>query len=223
MQALCTALIGNTTSPFSLDPNNFLGGRGDGVILQLSSGNRALRSEEGKTWTLGMVLRSPFEHPLVSGATLAIDWYKVEDHRRDLDDHGPVDAMTCASTAMARATRPTRSTIRTASAATSSATRPTARPQAGELDQYQNLGIIDTSGIDINLNWRAALADMGLASLPGALSLNVSFTKLFEFKAQEFVSWLDAGERQDAGAWRPVRLAHGDHGALLDTVAGTWA
>ena len=72
-QALCAALIGNTTTPFSADPNNYTGGRADGVILQISSGNRDLESEEGETWTLGTVLRSPFEHPLLSGTTLAID------------------------------------------------------------------------------------------------------------------------------------------------------
>src|SRR5690606_19485948 len=35
--------------------------------------------------------------------------------------------------------------------------------------------------------------DMGMASLPGFLSLNVSYTKLFEFKAQEFAG----GETQE--------------------------
>ncbi len=38
----------------------------------------------------------------------------------------------------------------------------------------------------MNLNWRAALADIGLASVPGRVSANIAFTKLFSFKAQEF-------------------------------------
>src|SRR5690606_29619999 len=65
VQALCEAIIGNTTSDFSADPNSYQGGRTDGVQLQITSGNRALQSEEGKTWTLGAVVRSPFTHPLL--------------------------------------------------------------------------------------------------------------------------------------------------------------
>src|SRR5690606_30006901 len=75
---LCEAIIGNTTSDFSADPNSYQGGRTDGVQLQITSGNRALQSEEGKTWTLGAVVRSPFTHPLLAGSTLAVDWYQVE-------------------------------------------------------------------------------------------------------------------------------------------------
>ncbi len=54
------------------------------------------------------------------------------------------------------------------------------------LSQYQNLGTIKTDGVDVNLNWRAALEDIGLASLPGRVSANIAFTRLFSFEAQEF-------------------------------------
>jgi len=39
---------------------------------------------------------------------------------------------------------------------------------------YQNLGIILTSGLDVNLLWRAALADLGMQRLPGALSVDMA-------------------------------------------------
>ncbi len=51
---------------------------------------------------------------------------------------------------------------------------------------YLNLGLIQTSGVDANVNWRTALADIGLGSVPGNFSVNLSVTKLFEYKAQEF-------------------------------------
>jgi outer membrane receptor protein involved in Fe transport len=46
--------------------------------------------------------------------------------------------------------------------------------------------LIQTSGLDVNVAWRAGLADIGMESMPGNLSVNIGFTKLFEFKAQEF-------------------------------------
>ncbi|MBK9251521.1 MAG: TonB-dependent receptor [Proteobacteria bacterium] len=186
VQALCTALIGNSTSTFSLDPNNYLEGRGDGVILQLSSGNRALRSEEGKTWTLGVVLRSPFENPVVSGATLALDWYKV----KITDAISTITASSSYDLCFNRdgQSNPTYS-LDDPNGVCRNLIRDETNGAAGQvLSQYQNLGIIRTSGIDANLNWRADVADLGLESIPGALSLNVSYTKLFEFKAQEYAT-----------------------------------
>src|SRR5690606_23613386 len=73
VQALCSAIIGTGTSEFDADPDNFVGdGRADGGEIELRSGNIDLESEEGKTYTIGMVLRSPFDHPAASGLTLAV-------------------------------------------------------------------------------------------------------------------------------------------------------
>jgi hypothetical protein len=38
----------------------------------------------------------------------------------------------------------------------------------------------------VNLNWRAMLSDLGLASLPGGVGLNLSYNKLFDYKAQDY-------------------------------------
>ena len=40
-------------------------------------GNPNLESEKAKTYTAGVVLRSPFEHPLLSRFTATVDWYKI--------------------------------------------------------------------------------------------------------------------------------------------------
>ncbi|MEJ1963168.1 MAG: TonB-dependent receptor [Gammaproteobacteria bacterium] len=184
VQALCAAIIGNNTSEFSLDPNNYVGGRGDGVILQQSSGNRDLKSEEGKTYTLGVVLTSPFEHPALSGTSLSLDYYKVRIAEAISTVTAQVSYDLCFN--KDHVSNPNylfndpngicQNIIRDA--------RTGAALQVNS--QYQNLGLIKTNGLDANLAWRAALEDIGLSSLPGNLSANLSYTKLFSYKAQEF-------------------------------------
>jgi iron complex outermembrane receptor protein len=184
VQALCEALIGNTTSEFSTDPDNFTGGRADGVILNVSSGNVALESEEGKTWTLGVVLTSPFESAALSGANLAIDWYNV----KITDAIAAVTAQSSYDLCFNRdgVSNPTYS-IDDPNGVCRNITRDPITGVATEVNsRFENLGLVETSGIDVAFNWRAAFEDMGLESVPGALSVNLSYSKLFEFKAQEF-------------------------------------
>ncbi len=44
----------------------------------LTTGNPNLQSEEAKTWTAGLVLRSPFESDALRSITLAVDWYQID-------------------------------------------------------------------------------------------------------------------------------------------------
>jgi iron complex outermembrane recepter protein len=184
VQALCAALIGNNTSDFSLNPDTYLGGRGDGVILQVSSGNRDLKSEEGQTYTLGAVLTSPFEAAAISNASIALDYYQV----KITDAIATVTAQSSYDLCFNRdlQSNPTYS-IDDPNGICRNITRDDVSGAASEVgSQYLNLGVIETSGLDVNLNWAAGLADLGMESLPGNLSVNLSYTKLFEYKAQEF-------------------------------------
>ncbi len=184
VQALCTALIGNTTSEFSLDPNNYAGGRADGVILQESSGNRDLKSEEGTTWTLGFVFSAPFENPALSGTTISVDWYKAKIE----DAISTITAQSAFDLCFNRdgTSNPTYS-VDDPNGICRAIQRDERTGAALQVSStYQNLGLIQTSGLDANVNWRAALTDLGMGSAPGHLSVNLSFTKLFEYKAQEF-------------------------------------
>jgi len=189
-QALCEAIIGNTTSDFSANPNGYLGGRGDGVMLQITSGNEALQSEEGKTWTVGAVFRSPFAHPLLAGSTLSVDWYSVKIN----DAITNVTAQTTYDLCFNRSglSNPTYS-FNDPSGVCRNITRDDVSGAAESVTStYANTGTQTTSGLDAAFSWRAQVADMGM-DLPGFLSLNVSYTKLFEFKAQEF----NGGPTQD--------------------------
>lgn len=67
-------------------PNGFTG-FGPGYVGQnavyfplgrdLTQGNVDLASEEAKTWTAGVVLRSPFESDYLSDMMLSVDWYDI--------------------------------------------------------------------------------------------------------------------------------------------------
>jgi outer membrane receptor protein involved in Fe transport len=209
-QALCQALIGNSTTPFSASPGTYVGGRGDGVILENRSGNRNLKSEDGRTWTLGAVLSSPFESALLANTTVAIDWYQV----KITDAISAISAQTAYDLCFNRdgssnpaysidgANGVCRNIIRDATSGAALTVNST----------YQNVGVIETSGLDVTLNWRAALADMGLESLPGTFGLNVSFNKTFTYKAQdsadsvplENVGTLGSAARPALFDWRTV-------------------
>jgi outer membrane receptor protein involved in Fe transport len=153
-------------------------------MLQVTSGNRGLKSEEGKTWTVGTVIRSPFEQPLLAGAALSIDWYKATI----TDAITQISAQTTYDLCFNRdgTSNPTYS-IDDPNGVCRNITRDAATGVAQSVNStYANTGTIATSGVDINASWRATLADMGLGSLPGALSINMSFTKVFNFEAQDF-------------------------------------
>ena len=183
-QALCSAMIGNPGSTFDLDPNNFIGGRTDGVLLQTSSGNRDLKSEDGRTYTLGFVLTSPFEAAALQNTTLSVDYYKAKitnaintvTAQSTFDLCFNRDGVSNPNYLLDDPNHLCRNIQRDAN--TGNVTQ--------VLSQYQNLGLIKTNGVDVNLNWRAAMEDIGLASLPGHVSANIAFTRLFSFKAQDF-------------------------------------
>ncbi len=49
---------------------------------------------------------------------------------------------------------------------------------------YLNTGTAELSGVDVSLDWRASVADMGLSSVPGNVGINVLFSKLLTLETQ---------------------------------------
>jgi len=207
VQDLCEALIGNTTSDFSANPDGYNGGRNDGVQLQITSGNRSLQSEEGKTWTVGAVIQSPFEHALLSGFSLSADWYNV----RITDAITQISAQTTYDLCFNRdgASNPTYS-LDDPNGVCRNITRDDVSGAALAVNStYANTGKVNTTGLDLAMNWTAALSDMGLGDAPGRLGLNVSFNRLFDFEASDYVGGLpleNAGTLARGGLfnWRAV-------------------
>jgi len=185
VQALCSALIGTGNSTFDADPNSFRGdGRNDGGEIEMRTGNVDLESEEGKTYTVGIVLSSPFQHAALSNLTFAIDWYSVKIS----EAISFVTAQTTYDLCFNRdgISNPTYS-IDDPNGVCRNIVRDEVSGNRLYVDSpYSNLGTIETSGVDLQVNWRSDLSDLGLTSIPGALGVDISASKLFTFDSQEF-------------------------------------
>ncbi len=180
---ICRAQMGATgASFFYANPQPAAGGGGFAWVNQI--GNSNLDSEKADTWTAGIVMRAPFESALLSNITATVDWYQIAindailpysiDYARFLCYGAVQVADAAAAQAQANSTACTnlpRSTVNGGSLTT--------------LVSYDNQAIVRTSGIDFTLNWQAALADMGLASLPGGLNFNITGTWLDYYKTKQ--------------------------------------
>jgi outer membrane receptor protein involved in Fe transport len=184
VQALCSALNGTGTSVFDADPNGFIGGNGGYFPLELENrrGNTDLQSEKAHTITVGTVLRAPFESPVLSNLTAAIDYYSIKIS----DAISPLPSTTVYENCF---------NVNGTSNPTYSLNDPGGFCKLIKRDgitggrvsvdaPYFNLGSIETKGIDAQFNWRAALADMGLQSVPGSLSAGLAMNYLLSYKTQ---------------------------------------
>lgn len=222
VQALCSAIIGSGSSDFDADPDNWAAG-GLGVELAVQSGNIDLESEEGKTYTLGAVLRSPFEHAAVSDLSLSIDWYEAKISKAISTVSNTTTYELCFN--RDGLSNPTWSLDDPNGMCRRIERDPGTGGRVRTLTPYSNLGALETAGIDVNLSWRAALADIGLPSLPGSVSLNLSFNYLLSFEEQDFPSQpkRDLKGTADRGGlfdYRAVTSLRYHHGALHTGV--TW-
>ncbi|MBX5459931.1 MAG: TonB-dependent receptor [Steroidobacteraceae bacterium] len=184
VQALCSQIIGTGTSTFDEDPDHFVGdGRTDGGEIEARSGNLDLKSETGETYTLGVVLTSPFEG-LLRDVTIAIDYYRA----RITDAISQVSAQTTYDLCFNRdgVSNPTYS-IDDPNGMCRNIVRDEATGNRRYVDsRFENLGLLETSGIDVQASWRASLAELGLPRVPGSLALSVSLNRLLEFRSQDF-------------------------------------
>jgi outer membrane receptor protein involved in Fe transport len=177
VQALCTALAGG----FAIG-NNYIGNVPSYFNLgrDLTVGNPNLDSEEAETFTIGAVLRSPFEAAALRSLTFSVDYYSIT-----IDD------------AIAPAT--TQSTYQ--QCFNGAGTNPTYDPNnqycrlilrqptngfwIATNAQFQNLGVIETSGIDAQLDWSSEASIFGRAA--GNVFANINFNYLESYEVQNFI------------------------------------
>jgi iron complex outermembrane recepter protein len=185
VQALCSALINNPNSTYNADPNSFRGdGRTDGGEIELRAGNTELENEEAKTYTLGFVLTSPFEHPAARSITMAIDFYSV----KITDAINFVSAQTTYDVCFNRdgLTNPTYSIDDPFGLCRNIVRDDQSGNRLYVNSPYVNVGTIETNGIDLQANWRTAMEDIGLAMIPGSFGLDISLNKIFKYEQQDF-------------------------------------
>jgi iron complex outermembrane recepter protein len=178
--SLCNQLSGaapNLTSPISAS----YGGLGFYFPLALDQqlGNPALKSERGTTWTVGAVLKAPFDSAAISNFTATIDYYDIKIdgaitpltsqivYGQCLNSNGISNPSYSFSNPYCQLIR------RSGNGATDTV-----------LGIYTNIGYLEMAGIDTTIDWHAHLADLGWASGPGMVSANLAFSYLQKFVVQ---------------------------------------
>lgn len=194
---ICQAQMGQIGRDFfyggPIDPNtglpdprgvNAVGGAGGLFNWVLQQGNPDLTSEVADTWSVGMVITSPWSQPWISGFQMTLDWWKVDIS----------DAIQQYSQDYARYLCYGTNIVTSSAAAQAQANSPECRNVSRDTNngaalttmlEYANLATISVSGVDLSLNWRANFGDIGLDSVPGSLNFNVmaSFYDYYKTKA----------------------------------------
>lgn len=153
-------------------PNNIVGPFSFNFPIELANitGNPNLRNEEGKTWTVGLVLNSPFQG-VFSNATLAIDWYQV----KITDAIAPTSAWSVYAKCLNQdGSNPTYDVDNEYCRLI---TRDSDGYRATVDTPYFNLGGIETAGVDVQLNW-------SFPAGPGRLGVNALVNFLDYYRDQ---------------------------------------
>ncbi len=173
------------------------------ISIALQQGNRDLESEAADTFTLGTVVNSPFDHALLSGLSVSVDWYSIEIegtiatpsynviYSQCLDPaFNPLMASSAGSLTGAAllAGSPYCDLINREPVDVAGAFGvPGSGMDRNFNSTYVNLGGTETSGIDVQVNWAADFADMGpLQTIPGSINANVVASFLSEFSESPF-------------------------------------
>lgn len=179
VQALCRAIIGNSTSLFDTQSYNTPNGP-DGFTranppffpleIETTQGNPNVGPEKGRTWTLGAVLSEPFG---IDSLVVTIDGYRI----RVTDAIAPISSITVYNNCFNfnGVSNPTYDInnqycqlIRR-------------NPQTGDREEvkalYSNLGTIETQGVDLSIAWGR---DIG----PGRFSFNTTLNWLDYYRYQ---------------------------------------
>jgi len=176
-QELCAALIGNNTSTFgapgSVEANTYLQNQQAFTgINTVQVGNPNLTAEEAETWTFGLVLNRPGG---LEGLTASLDLYNIEI----VDAIATFDGQTIYNNCFNRngSSNPGW-TVNDPGGFCALINRNESTGAAGVVDaRYLNTGLIETSGVDLTVNWVKDLAG-------GSFYLNNLLSFLNEFNTQ---------------------------------------
>jgi outer membrane receptor protein involved in Fe transport len=186
---ICQALMGAAAPIYYSNSNQSTQAAAATFAWLNEEGTPSLRSETADTWTAGFVFSNLSDHPLLSGLSGSVDWWQVHiNNAIELDSpdyanyqcYGTATVTDAASAAAQAATPACQNVNRLASNGT----------PATSLLQYSNLGSIGTAGVDVNVNWMAQLADMGI-KLPGALTFNTQDSFLQYYRTKQSPASID--------------------------------
>jgi iron complex outermembrane recepter protein len=219
VQALCEALIGNTTSEFNTQTFNTPNGPNGWtrqsptffpLEIEVQTGNPKVKPETGRTWTLGTVISEPFG---LSRLTATIDAYRIKISDTISPQSSIATYNNCfnfdgKSNPTYDVTNPNCQLIQR---------NPITGDRASVTALYSNLGTLLTQGVDLTVNWAH---DLG----PGVFSANtaVNYVNKFEYQTSPTSALVDA-----KGTLDPIPASGGVTGGIYTykintTVAYTW-
>jgi outer membrane receptor protein involved in Fe transport len=181
VESLCRAVMGSAgAAEYYREGRTFPTGQGT-FVPSLSAGAQGLKEETAKTYTIGAVVNSPTDTPWLSRLRLSADYYNVT--LSDGISLQGVDSVyrQCFSPIFNPDFQPIAACERIQRDATT-----------GEVQlitvNYSNLGRVETSGFDVQVDWSLRFEDVNVP-IPGSISVNSNFTYLLRFAttADQFV------------------------------------
>jgi len=190
---ICQAQMGGAATPTAAayynTSNQATQAAGAAFAWLNEEGNPNLRSETADTWTAGIVFSNLSDHPLLSGLSATVDWWQVHIRNAiELDSPDYANYLCYGST-----------TVTDAAGAAAQAASPACQNvgrlasngnPATSLLQYTNQASIGTAGVDLQINWMAQLADLGI-KLPGALTFSSQDSFLQYYRTKQSPASID--------------------------------
>ncbi len=164
VEALCLA---QGMTPAQLATFSHVLRRVEGV----SGGNPGLEPEEADTYTVGAVLRSPFQAAALRDLALTVDWYSIDFSNAIARWQVDIAKDRCFSPDYNPTYDPTNGFCRFF-------TRTAATGEIFALEIDQNVGGVDTSGVDVQVDW-------SMPAGPGRLEANALVNYVQEWQAIE--------------------------------------
>ena len=175
VRALCEQLMGADGAATYYDPNRPeaefpLGGQ---FFTSLLAGANGLQEETATTYTIGAVFEAPTDNPWLERLRMSVDYYNIS-----LVDGISVQGIDSVL-------RQCFTTDFNPNLTVNDACQRIERDQVDGSTQvvtinYANLGAVETSGIDVQLDWGLRFRDVGI-NIPGTFGLNVNFNYLDRF------------------------------------------
>jgi outer membrane receptor protein involved in Fe transport len=176
---ICRSLMGSAAAGFYDDPNAAAQPAGTAGFLGFlnNEGNPDLTPETAHTYTAGVVMRSPLQSDWLRNLTLSVDWYKIHiDHAIEFQTIDYV-YQNCLQTTSVTTAAQADAWVASNPFCNNGTFRNSTGGMGNTTVQEANLGTIDTSGVDLTLDWRIPLS-LAWKTLPGQLSVSVNSTFL---------------------------------------------
>jgi outer membrane receptor protein involved in Fe transport len=173
-----------------------------------------------------MVFQPRWENPLLAGFSSTIDWYDIKIKGMIAPESGQAVYQSCLSPA----SNPTFDVNNEA------CKRILRNPDTGGMTAayatYLNTGNSELSGVDVALDWKVFVEDLGLKSIPGKFGINVLVSKLIKLETQEsakapVIDWVGSlgpspGTSLNAGAFSYRMFTTFNYGNEWFTSALRW-